>query len=114
MRLAWVPLRASTCILLVLRAVPYGLKIIPVRTLEYHGGVLLYFFRVRRPSVTCQRCGEETKSYTMSRFNTQNLCMSCLEKEKKHLQYKEAEAAELRAARAGDYSFPGIGKPADL
>jgi hypothetical protein len=50
----------------------------------------------------------------MSRFNTQDLCMKCLEKEKKHPKYKEAAEAELRAVQAGNYNFPGIGKPADL
>jgi hypothetical protein len=40
--------------------------------------------------------------------------MECLEKEEKHPKYKEAAAAELRAVQAGNYNFPGIGKPADL
>ncbi len=62
----------------------------------------------------CHRCGEETRCHTMSRFNTQELCMTCLEKEKKHPKYEEAAAAELRAVEAGNYNFPGIGKPADL
>jgi recombinational DNA repair protein (RecF pathway) len=62
----------------------------------------------------CQRCSKETRVTTMSRFNTQILCMECLEKEKKHPKYKEAAAAELRAVQAGNYNFSGIGKPADL
>lgn len=62
----------------------------------------------------CQRCSKETRATTMSRFNTQILCMECLEKEEKHPKYKEAAAAELHAVQAGNYNFSGIGKPADL
>lgn len=62
----------------------------------------------------CDRCHKATMVHTMSRFNTQNICMDCVDKERKHPKYAEAAAAELAATRSGNYNFPGIGKPADL
>lgn len=62
----------------------------------------------------CARCRKETNVHTMSRFNTDDICMDCLEKEKRHPKYPEAAAAELAAVKAGDLNFPGVGKPADL
>ena len=64
--------------------------------------------------MTCQRCRKETNCHTMSRFNTQLICMECLDKEQKHPKYKEAAEAEEAAVRAGNRNFAGIGKPADL
>lgn len=68
---------------------------------------------------TCERCFRKVLVTTMSIFNTQTICAddptkSCRAKEQKHPKYAEAKAAELAAVRAGDYNFPGIGKPADL
>lgn len=62
----------------------------------------------------CVRCGATNCATTMSKFNTDIICMSCKDKERKHPKYAEADAAELAAVKAGDYNFPGIGKPADL
>jgi hypothetical protein len=62
----------------------------------------------------CHRCGTETIMWTMSRFNTQECCIDCIEEEKKHHRYPEAERAELEAIKNGDYNFPGIGLPDDL
>jgi hypothetical protein len=50
----------------------------------------------------------------MSRFNTEMCCMACIDKERAHPKYKEAEEVEIRQVRAGNYNYPGIGKPADL
>jgi hypothetical protein len=47
----------------------------------------------------------------MSRFNTDVLCMRCIEEEKMHPDYPKAAAAELETVRRGDYNFPGIGWP---
>jgi len=63
---------------------------------------------------TCARCGAKNGPTTMSRFNTDILCMDCLSKEKAHPKYPEAAKAELEAVQRGDYNFPGIGKPSDL
>jgi len=63
---------------------------------------------------TCARCGAKNGPTTMSRFNTDILCMDCLSKEKAHPKYPEAAKAELEAVKRGDYNYPGIGKPSDL
>lgn len=62
----------------------------------------------------CERCFKETKTWKMSRFCTEQICMECEEKEKQHPLYKEAVRTELEAVKNGDYNFEGIGKPADL
>jgi predicted sulfurtransferase len=64
----------------------------------------------------CDRCRQPfgNEARTMSRFNTDTICMPCKDKERAHPDYKRAEEAELAAVRSGDYNFPGIGKPADL
>ena len=64
-------------------------------------------------SNSCERCGSEG-AFTMSRFNTERICMSCSAKEKKHPRYQEAVDAEMEAIRCGNYNFQGIGRPADL
>lgn len=52
--------------------------------------------------------------HTMSMFNTDDICLECLAKEKAHPRYREACEAVRSAEREGDYNFKGIGKPADL
>ena len=63
---------------------------------------------------TCDRChGELTEGRTMSRFNTQCLCMTCAEKEQHHPDYKRAVEAELAELRAGNRNFRGVGWPGE-
>lgn len=62
----------------------------------------------------CTRCNKATSITTMSRFNTQIICMSCEEAERKHPKYAEAAEAEFQACKRGDYNFPGVGLPPDL
>jgi hypothetical protein len=64
----------------------------------------------------CNRCGASfaNRAHTMSFFNTDMICMDCVQKERKHPRYKEAHDTECEALRRGDYNFPGIGKPEDL
>lgn len=62
----------------------------------------------------CGRCGQELKASIMSRFNTDVICLECEAKEKAHPDYQRAADAEYAAVKAGNYHFPGIGKPADL
>jgi hypothetical protein len=50
----------------------------------------------------------------MSIFNTDCLCLECINEERKHSEYQKALEAERRAIRNGDYNFPGIGLPEDL
>jgi len=62
----------------------------------------------------CQRCYNETRVHTMSRFNTQEICMDCVKKEKVHPEYENARKREAEEVRKGNYNFEGIGKPVDL
>lgn len=62
----------------------------------------------------CDRCGEETTLHIMSRFNTENICMKCDEKEQRHPDYPRAVRVELYHTRHGNLNFEGIGKPDDL
>lgn len=57
----------------------------------------------------CQRCSKEAKTFIMSMFNTQMICMDCKDEETRHPRYREACDAELEAAKRGDYNFQGIG-----
>lgn len=62
----------------------------------------------------CERCGKETKSFTMSMFNEEHICMECKEKERRHPDYQRARDAEQEVVKNGNMNFSGIGKPADL
>jgi hypothetical protein len=65
-------------------------------------------------SQTCDRCGEETITTTMSLFNTHMCCPVCIETERAHPKFKEARDTELNELQSGNYNFPGIGLPHDL
>ena len=62
----------------------------------------------------CHRCGTATTTSIMSRFDTDQICIDCEDKEKAHPDYQRAADAELAETRAGNLNFPGIGKPSDL
>lgn len=64
--------------------------------------------------MNCERCGEITKSRSMSKFNTDFICPECEDREKAHPLYAEADRVEIEQVRKGNYNFPGIGLPADL
>ena len=69
------------------------------------------FFSAR----TCPRCGADlAPGRTMSRFNTDPICLVCAEAERRHPDYPKAVEAELAALKAGVRDFPGIGLPPDL
>jgi hypothetical protein len=57
----------------------------------------------------CDRCRTSTTVTTMSKFNTDTICMSCEEDERLAPGYREACRVESDAVRSGDYNFPGIG-----
>lgn len=64
------------------------------------------FFKVK----FCERCGAPLNGVrTMSRFNTQTICIKCSEKEKIHPRYGEALKADNEAIRSGNLNFEGIG-----
>ena len=60
---------------------------------------------------SCDRCGGELRVRTMSRFNTDCICMKCAEEERNHPDSQTAADAELAAVKRGDMNFPGIGWP---
>ena len=64
--------------------------------------------------MTCDRCGRETGSYTMSMFSTEEICLDCKDREMQHPDYEEARRVESEAVKRGDFHFPGVGTPADL
>lgn len=58
----------------------------------------------------CDRCGKSlANGRTMSRFNTQCICLACAEQERNHPRYQEAVEAERAALARGDTHFSGIG-----
>ena len=61
----------------------------------------------------CARCSEPLSVCSMSRFNTDILCPSCLKDEQGAPGYQFAHDAESAAVRAGDYNFPGVGLSPD-
>jgi hypothetical protein len=62
---------------------------------------------------TCVRCGKQG-AFTMSRFNTDKICLECDAEERKHPLYSKAVEAELAAIKSGNRNFEGIGLPNDL
>lgn len=59
---------------------------------------------------TCDRCGGSlANGRTMSRFNTDCLCLKCAEEEKSHPDYHKAVDAELEAICNGNLNFHGMG-----
>ncbi len=58
---------------------------------------------------TCDRCGGSLdKGRIMSMFNTDCICMDCLEKEKKDKDYDKAVKAEMEEIKKGNYNYKGI------
>lgn len=64
--------------------------------------------------IYCDRCHTETNVTTVSMFNYETICLPCKDRERRHPLYAEAQRAEAEAVRAGNFNFPGIGKPKDL
>jgi hypothetical protein len=60
------------------------------------------------------RCGCESLASIMSMFNTDEICMACKAKERQHPDYRRAADRELAEVKAGNYNYPGVGKPTDL
>lgn len=63
----------------------------------------------------CDRCKKSLQGqpFRMSRFNTDLLCMDCVDKETRHPDYQIAVEAELAEVRKGNYNYPGIGYPGE-
>jgi hypothetical protein len=59
--------------------------------------------------VRCERCGENTSTSTMSRFNTDTICLPCEQEERGAPGYANARDVELAAVQRGNYNFHGVG-----
>ena len=58
----------------------------------------------------CDRCGGSLKDgRIMSIFNTDCICMSCKEQERKRPDYKLAQQADIEQIKSGNFNFLGIG-----
>lgn len=63
----------------------------------------------------CDRCKAElTAGRTMSRFNTDCICLTCAEKERQHPAYRKAVETELEQIHQGNRNYAGIGMPDEL
>lgn len=61
---------------------------------------------------TCDRCRKTLNGIRqMSMYNTDCLCMDCIEAERKRPDYKTAVEADHEEIRKGNYNFKGIGYP---
>jgi hypothetical protein len=57
----------------------------------------------------CDRCGKDLRlGRTMSRFNTDCICIDCADKEKADKDYNKAVKAELEEIKRGNYNFKGM------
>jgi hypothetical protein len=59
----------------------------------------------------CKRCNKEINTWTLSMFNTDEICIDCKHEEMKLPEYEEAVRAELEEVKKGNYNFKGIGYP---
>jgi transcriptional/translational regulatory protein YebC/TACO1 len=58
---------------------------------------------------TCDRCGGSLENgRIMSMFNTECICMVCLEKEKKDKDYEKAVKVDHEEIKKGNYNYKGI------
>lgn len=64
------------------------------------------FFSIRN----CERCGAELTTRTMSKMNSDVICIGCKEQEKQHPRYKEASDREMEEVRRGNYNYGGLFK----
>lgn len=59
----------------------------------------------------CDRCGSSLDGgRTMSRLNTECICIKCSENEKQDKNYDKAVKADQEQIRNGNYNYKGIGK----
>ncbi len=59
----------------------------------------------------CDRCKQVAMHTTMSKFNTEQICMPCNEQEKRHPDFEAARKAEAKEVARHNYNFPGVGLP---
>ena len=60
----------------------------------------------------CDRCRKPLNGIRMmSMYNTDCLCMECIDEERKRPDYKTAVEADHEEIRKGNYNVKGIGYP---
>lgn len=57
----------------------------------------------------CDRCGGDANPHIMSKFNREELCLTCKDDEESAPGYEAASAAERVALKHGNPNFSGIG-----
>lgn len=58
---------------------------------------------------TCDRCGGSlADGRIMSMFNTECICMTCKDKERKHPEYNKARDADHEQIKKGNYKYEGM------
>ena len=62
----------------------------------------------------CHRCGIESHLFGFSMFNTQMICMPCVDEERGHPDFKKARDEEFAQVNRGNLNFEGIGLPENL
>lgn len=61
--------------------------------------------------MTCDRCGRDGLSGSMSTFNRDMICPPCEDAERRHPDYEYALSRETAQVIAGNYNYPGVGWP---
>jgi len=62
--------------------------------------------------MTCDRCfTPDIHSHTMSIFNSDIVCMTCVTIERAHPDYGYASAVEQGEVMRGNLNYPGVGWP---
>lgn len=56
----------------------------------------------------CDRCNQETKTHSMSWFNTDQICLKCKSEESEHPLYKKAKEIENEEVKKGNHNYPGL------
>jgi hypothetical protein len=69
---------------------------------------------MQKRSGFCDRCNKAMAGWTLSKFNTEEVCGECIQKERAHPMYATACQAERKAAHSGEINYEKIGKPRDL
>ena len=69
--------------------------------------------RSEYPPDTCVRCGGRLTVSTVSRMNTDWICIECCQDEQLCPGYDAARKAEDEAVRTGNYNLPSVGLSSD-
>lgn len=57
----------------------------------------------------CARCGVDLLAWSMSYFNTDEICLDCVQDERKLPSYEVARQHEVAQVKAGNWNFNGVG-----